>query len=211
MVAMLFVLFDIEVVFMFPWAVTFKDLVLHNTTAFWSMAGFAFVLLVAYLYAHPKNGRPCAVIYTGTSAKALAHEQYATEERRAERIKNICAAYVAHAKRKADERAERSKPHKFQVGHILVSSWGYEQTNVDWYEVTKIVSPHMVELTPIKSTRSEMGPGYSDMSDHVIPCPGEYCGAAFRKRANSSNGIGLTSYCSASLWDGKPRYRSWYG
>ncbi|MDB6135505.1 MAG: nadh-ubiquinone/plastoquinone oxidoreductase chain 3 [Verrucomicrobiales bacterium] len=55
MVAMLFVLFDIEVVFMFPWAVTFKDLVLHSTTAFWSMAGFAFVLLVAYVYALKKG------------------------------------------------------------------------------------------------------------------------------------------------------------
>lgn len=55
MVAMLFVLFDIEVVFMFPWAVTFKDLVLQNTTAFWSMAGFAFILLIAYLYALKKG------------------------------------------------------------------------------------------------------------------------------------------------------------
>ena len=55
MVAMLFVLFDIEVVFMYPWAVVFRDMVAGSTAIFWSMAGFAGILLVAYLYALKKG------------------------------------------------------------------------------------------------------------------------------------------------------------
>ncbi len=55
MVAMLFVLFDIEVVFMYPWATIFRDMVVHNSMVFWSMAGFAGILLVAYLYALKKG------------------------------------------------------------------------------------------------------------------------------------------------------------
>src|SRR5688572_25542507 len=55
MVAMLFVLFDIEVVFMYPWAVVFRDMVADNSMIFWSMAGFAGILLVAYLYALKKG------------------------------------------------------------------------------------------------------------------------------------------------------------
>jgi NADH-quinone oxidoreductase subunit A len=55
LVAMLFVLFDIEVVFMFPWAVVFKDMVAQSTAIFWSMTGFAFILLVAYVYALKKG------------------------------------------------------------------------------------------------------------------------------------------------------------
>lgn len=55
MVAMLFVLFDIEVVFMYPWAVVFRDMVAVSSTIFWSMAGFAGILLVAYLYALKKG------------------------------------------------------------------------------------------------------------------------------------------------------------
>ena len=55
LVAMLFVLFDIEVVFMFPWAVVFKDMAAQSTAIFWIMAGFAFVLLVAYVYALKKG------------------------------------------------------------------------------------------------------------------------------------------------------------
>ena len=55
MVAMLFVLFDIEVVFMYPWAVVFRDMVAEQSVIFWSMAGFAGILLVAYLYALKKG------------------------------------------------------------------------------------------------------------------------------------------------------------
>ena len=56
LVAMLFVIFDIEVVFMFPWAVQFRDLVAGgNATALVSMAGFAGILAVAYIYALKKG------------------------------------------------------------------------------------------------------------------------------------------------------------
>jgi len=54
-VAMLFVLFDIEVVFMYPWAVQFRDLVADGPVVLASMAGFAGVLLVAYAYALKKG------------------------------------------------------------------------------------------------------------------------------------------------------------
>ena len=55
MVAMLFVLFDIEVVFMYPWAVIFRDSIQANAMVFWSMAGFVGILFVAYLYALRKG------------------------------------------------------------------------------------------------------------------------------------------------------------
>src|SRR5512137_1823048 len=46
-IAMLFLLFDIEVVFLYPWAVIFKQL---RVFAFISMAIFIGILLIAYLY-----------------------------------------------------------------------------------------------------------------------------------------------------------------
>lgn len=54
-VAMLFLIFDIEVVFLYPWAVIFRDFVMENAPAFWTMTGFIGVLLVAYLYAWRKG------------------------------------------------------------------------------------------------------------------------------------------------------------
>jgi NADH-quinone oxidoreductase subunit A len=50
LVAMLFVLFDIEVVFLYPWAVQFQDLIAQSMVPFWSALGFVGILFVAYLY-----------------------------------------------------------------------------------------------------------------------------------------------------------------
>jgi len=55
LVAMLFVLFDIEVVLMYPWALQFRDLIAHGPTVLASMAGFAGTLGVAYVYALKKG------------------------------------------------------------------------------------------------------------------------------------------------------------
>ncbi len=56
LVAMLFVLFDIEVVFLYPWAVVFQEQVAQGATVFfWSMLGFVGILFIAYLYALKKG------------------------------------------------------------------------------------------------------------------------------------------------------------
>lgn len=55
LVAMLFVIFDIEVVFMYPWAIQFRELVAHSPAALASMAGFAGILAIAYVYALKKG------------------------------------------------------------------------------------------------------------------------------------------------------------
>jgi NADH-quinone oxidoreductase subunit A len=55
-VAMLFILFDIEVVFLYPWAVNFKAMIQsHGGTIFWSMAGFLGLVTVGYVYAIRKG------------------------------------------------------------------------------------------------------------------------------------------------------------
>ncbi len=51
-IAMLFLLFDIEVVFLYPWAVVFKEL---KVFAFISMAVFIGILIIAYLYIWKKG------------------------------------------------------------------------------------------------------------------------------------------------------------
>lgn len=53
LVAMLFVVFDIEVIFLFPFAVVFRDLGLFGLGA---MALFVFLVTVAYVYEWLKGG-----------------------------------------------------------------------------------------------------------------------------------------------------------
>lgn len=47
LVAILFVLFDIEIIFMYPWAVGFKEI---GWMGLIKMLGFLFILLIGYIY-----------------------------------------------------------------------------------------------------------------------------------------------------------------
>ena len=56
LVAMLFILFDIEIVFMYPWAVVYREsIIAHGSGIFWSMFSFVGILTVGYVYAIKKG------------------------------------------------------------------------------------------------------------------------------------------------------------
>src|SRR5436309_14088148 len=55
LVAMLFILFDLEIVFMYPWAVVYKDMIGESKLILWSMLSFITILMVGYVYALKKG------------------------------------------------------------------------------------------------------------------------------------------------------------
>ncbi len=58
LIAMLFILFDIEVVFMYPWAVIYKEMLADSATRnmiFVSMLSFLGILFVGFIYAVKKR------------------------------------------------------------------------------------------------------------------------------------------------------------
>ena len=52
LVSILFIIFDLEVAFLFPWAVAFKDM---SMVAFWSMMAFLAVLTIGFAYEWKKG------------------------------------------------------------------------------------------------------------------------------------------------------------
>ena len=58
LIAMLFILFDIEVVFMYPWAVQYKELIVQSKSLFpfIEMLVFVLILFVGYIYVYKKGG-----------------------------------------------------------------------------------------------------------------------------------------------------------
>ncbi|TVP72001.1 MAG: NADH-quinone oxidoreductase subunit A [Rhodobacteraceae bacterium] len=52
LVAILFIIFDLEIAFLFPWGVSFSDM---SMTAFWSMMVFLAVLTVGFAYEWKKG------------------------------------------------------------------------------------------------------------------------------------------------------------
>src|SRR4026208_2094949 len=58
LVAMLFILFDIEVVFLYPWAVVYKDMLASEATRnmiLFSMVSFIGILFAGFIYALKKR------------------------------------------------------------------------------------------------------------------------------------------------------------
>ena len=56
LVAMLFILFDIEVVFLYPWAVVYRDMLKTDANLiFGSMISFLGILFIGYIYALKKG------------------------------------------------------------------------------------------------------------------------------------------------------------
>lgn len=52
LVAILFIIFDLEVAFLFPWAISLGD---TGTFGFWSMMGFLSVLTIGFIYEWKKG------------------------------------------------------------------------------------------------------------------------------------------------------------
>lgn len=82
-------------------------------------------------------------------------------------------------------------------GDVLVSSWGYDQTNVDFFEVLCVNSARTVTVCQIKSRI---------IGDRqCVPCVGQYIGEPMRKRLTRRNSIKI-QHLYAHQWDGMPCY-----
>jgi len=90
----------------------------------------------------------------------------------------------------------------YTIGDVLVSSWGYDQTNIDFYQVIGFTkSGKSVRLIAIESDHVETT-GF--MSERVRPLPGCPIDGAksFTKRINADRDyIALTSYSYARKVD----------
>jgi NADH-quinone oxidoreductase subunit A len=55
LIALLFVVFDVEVVYFYPWATVFRELIAVNLTVLWSILVFSFIVFVGLVYEWKKG------------------------------------------------------------------------------------------------------------------------------------------------------------
>lgn len=164
--------------------------------------------VVIYRYTS-RQGYPSLMAFIGRSNKPGIHKSYMTEELQKKAFGNIIENVRSRAISKEESKMRSMQPTTLVVGDILVSSWGYEQTNVDFYQVTKIVGKRTVEIREIGHT-SEFVPGMSTMSDYVMPVKDKFISGPEKKVVTNGSTISFASYRSAYKWEGRKQYRSWY-
>lgn len=166
-----------------------------------------------------KNGGAWITIYNanrkpGTmNPKPIINLAFRTWESAEERIKKQIESSLSWEREKQKRRETRKEyQHTLNVGDVLYSSWGYDQTNIDFYEVVKVNSPKVVTLRQIGSKYTKTDTG-NDMAAFCVPSPGHYFGQRsepFKKIVSPGNQVKLSSFEYAWPWDGKEKYSSWY-
>lgn len=144
--------------------------------------------------------------------RQIGYFSFKTEEARKHYIEDLITSYSDWETRKAQHRAERQNlVNTYKIGDIFYNSWGYDQTNIDFFEVVKI-SAKKVWIREIKGKLTQYtGNG---MAGFTIARPGEY--ASEKVYIASIGFYGLTAKLDhsrtqyLSKWDGKELYCSWY-
>lgn len=133
--------------------------------------------------------------------RKAARAKHAASDGRSARRSEPKAAPVEHA------RSEREQ--MMTVGAILYSSWGYEQTNIDFYEVTR-ATKCFIELRLVHSKSEAAG----WMQNYVVPAKGDFASSEpiMRKVLGTEKSpyVNINSYACAWLWDGAPKLETHY-
>ena len=123
------------------------------------------------VYAGELAGKLYAMAFRGSAGKPEWHYTFRNEEQRASKIAEFFESVAYSQERKAKARADKAAfVHNVKVGDIFRASWGYDQTNIDYYEVTALIGQHMAEVREIGCQSESTG----WMTGNSVPLPGSY-------------------------------------
>jgi hypothetical protein len=190
-------------------------------------AGFRIVrskLVPNLIFAFADRGVYSLKAYVGDKAtKPRFYYSFRTPERREAYAKEFAESEAAnqaykakHAEEKKQKRANLKASDFWQVGDVVYTSWGYDQTNVEYYQILE-VKARSVKIQQIKVNSSDQ-PG-SPTGGLVQPRRGEFVGNPYLSPIDENGGFtaGPTWKKSkpsfrhrAYKWNGKAKYTSSY-
>jgi hypothetical protein len=149
------------------------------------------------------KGKLYGLAFKGKANKPLWHFSFPNKSALDRKVRDTVQSAKSSMEYKQERRKERQQfKHSLKEGDILVSSWGYDQTNVSWFQVVG-VTDKAVKLREIQSR----GMG----RDHVIPLPNRFSGPVSIKMVSPGDSVKINSFQRASRWDGKPKYETALG
>jgi len=167
---------------------------------------------VAYINDYADGTKYTAMVFGGKRSKYDKYYGFKNKEAR----DNYVIKYftdqenAALAKKKrAEQKKTQAKENQvnYQVGDILVSSWGYDQTNIDWYQVIDRTNK-MATIQPIAGCVKDVH--CNGAYESVVPARDNFKGKPI-KRLVGPYGIKINSFQHASLWDGHAMHETGAG
>ncbi|MCF6299836.1 MAG: hypothetical protein L3J52_01760 [Proteobacteria bacterium] len=154
---------------------------------------------VVYFYQN-NTGKHCAIGYKGRAKKPAFNYSYSTNQIRIERVVEWIDAV-----QNSNKRIRTTVLRDLTVGDVLCASWGWEQTNVDFYKVISLVGKTMVEIVKIGAISVE---DKNYMAGTCKPDIDNVIGEPMRKRANGEQ-IRIDSVRTAYKTEIEKRVAEW--
>lgn len=136
----------------------------------------------AFVYIFESAGQPCARAFPSEKAvNPVWKYRFRSLAEREKYVREFFAGQAARAARKAEAAAKKAAyVHDYKPGDVLKGVWGYDQTNVDYFEVVAVIGK-MLDIRPLQ--QAQKGDGFGG-SSKCVPLPGSYQGeAVYRVRA----------------------------
>lgn len=148
----------------------------------------------AVLYAYERDGKLLLMGFSGKRQKPDFHFHYGTsaERREAKGREFFASVRRSEAFRMEQREKRKAQGHELKVGSILRCSWGYDQTNIDYFEVTRLIGAKMVEIREIEQD------SVGSWTGKCVPLPGAFRGKPMRKLAQG-NSVKIYSFAHAYL------------
>lgn len=109
-------------------------------------------------YLYDRGGKPCAVTFLGSSAKVDKMFSFRDEDRRAAWVQEWKARIEAATNaRSVAQQRRTAEGSTLVVGDIVYTCWGYDQTNTEFYVVTRRVGKTRVYVRAIKADYEATG------------------------------------------------------
>lgn len=109
-------------------------------------------------YAGGQPGRLGVICYGGKRNNPDYHYTFKDPAKLADFVRRWLESQRQHADDQKKRRTERiASPRGLEVGDVIYASWGYDQTNVDYYQVTGLIGEKMVELRKIGAISQQTG------------------------------------------------------
>jgi hypothetical protein len=174
---------------------------------------------VAYLYPVRSEKNTGATIFYGKQAKPVTNYIYRDAARRDAAVASAFERRRKWLAFKAERRAERvAFVPTYKVGDLFRTCWGYDQTNVEYFEVVEVKGKHVIVREIAQKT---IQTGHDQGT--TVPLPGQFLSPRYEgdgrgvplRRLAQKGGIKIdavrsASFCKPELVAGVPVYSPAY-
>ena len=165
-----------------------------------------------------------AIFYAGKSSKSWWFFRFGSIDEMIDRIYKSVDNKIRIETEKLQKKEAQKKAMDnlkasdyFSVGDVIVNTWGWEQTNVDFYQVIEVLNKKI----KVREICSEIVKATGGMSADVTACKDSFLNdkillLSLKPDVNKTGDVTSCRICNPESyyyfrkWDGRPEYSSWY-